>query len=502
MFRTLHGRLSAVLLALLCFSALLYGPLTLLTTQRYLQEANQKLNRTLAERLAEHLASKHFLGKDARSRKRATAEIKRLMVLNPEIEVYLLDDAGDILAYSAAPGKVRRERVAVEPLKGFLSARVPLPMYGDDPRDPARRKIFSAAPIPPPRPKPNNGGGAGPNQINGYVYIILGGEEYESAGALLRRSYIVRFSLLVGGGILLFVLATGAYLFRSFTRPLRDLTTAVEGFSGTGTVPALPISRASSNDEIGRLGRVFGEMTARIAHQVRELETADWNRREMVSNVSHDLRTPLASLQGYLETLMMKEGQLTPDEQRHYLAIATRHGERLTKLVSELFDLAKLDARDVPLHVEPFSLGELVQDVAQKFQLAANNAGLQLETNFAPDLPFVCADIGMIERVLENLIENALRYTPSGGRVTLALAPVPGGVQVQVRDTGRGIREQDLPHIFERYYRVGDQTDTPGCAGLGLAITRRILELHQSEIVVESTPGQGTAFRFVLPLCP
>ena len=142
-----------------------------------------------------------------------------------------------------------------------------------------------------------------------------------------------------------------------------------------------------------------------------------------------------------------------------------------------------------------------MQDVAQKFQLAAQNAGLRLEARFAPDLPFVCADIGLIERVLENLIENALRYTPAGGIVTLALDPASGGVRVTVKDTGRGIREQDLPHIFERYYRVEDQPDMPGCAGLGLAITKRILELHGSEITVSSEPAKGTTFAFVLPAC-
>jgi hypothetical protein len=233
---------------------------------------------------------------------------------------------------------------------------------------------------------------------------------------------------------------------------------------------------------------------------VRALRQADTQRREMVSNVSHDLRTPLAALQGYLETLTMKEGQLTPEEQRNYLAVATRHGERLTKLVSELFELAKLEARDVPLHSEPFSLGELVQDVALKFQLTAQNNGLRLETDFAPDLPFVSADIGMIERVLENLIENALRYTPAGGVITLALAPAKGKIVVEVRDTGRGIAAQDLPHIFERYYRAENQPETPGSAGLGLAITRRILELHDTTIQVSSTPEHGTTFTFSLPV--
>jgi signal transduction histidine kinase len=371
----------------------------------------------------------------------------------------------------------------------------PFPIGGDDPRDPARQKIFSAAAIPEDaRVK---------DRLKGYIYIILGGEEAEGVAQTLRRSYILRLAVAMTIGTLLLALITGFYLFATLTRRLRRLAGTVENFQ-----PASAESGASSgeqtpsppHDEIDRLGAAFARLSERIEAQVRALQQADTQRREMVSNVSHDLRTPLAALQGYLETLTMKEGQLTPEEQRNYLAVATRHGERLTKLVSELFELAKLEARDVPLHSEPFSLGELVQDVALKFQLTAQNNGLRLETDFAPDLPFVSADIGMIERVLENLIENALRYTPAGGVITLALAPAHGKIVVEVRDTGRGIAARDLPHIFERYYRAENQPETPGSAGLGLAITRRILELHDTTIQASSTPDHGTTFTFSLPV--
>ncbi len=497
MFRTLHGKLSAVLLGLLVLTALLYVPLTLYTSERYRQEANQKLNRTLAAHLVSHLVGKNLLRSEARVRQRTQAEIKQSMVLNPEIEIYILDPGGIILAYSAAPGKVKRARVSLGPIRRFLNARDPFPIGGDDPRDPTRQKIFSAAAIPEDaRVK---------DRLKGYVYIILGGEEAQGVTETLRRSYILRLGLAMTAGTLLFALIAGFYLFATLTRRLRQLASAVERFQPVSDKPVTSSggkTLAPSQDEIARLGAVFAHLSERVEAQVRALQQADTHRREMVSNVSHDLRTPLAALQGYLETLSMKEGQLAPEEQRNYLAIATRHSKRLGKLVSELFELAKLEAREVPLHIEPFSLGELVQDVAQKFQLAAQNNGLRLETDFAPDLPFVYADIAMIERVLENLIENALRYTPTGGQITVRLRPQTAAVVVAVQDTGRGIREEDLPHIFERYYRVEDQPDTPGCAGLGLAITKRILELHHSNITVESVPGGGTTFTFALPIQP
>lgn len=258
-------------------------------------------------------------------------------------------------------------------------------------------------------------------------------------------------------------------------------------------------SNTTSRDEIDRLGVTFSQMADRILQQLTKLKQTDRLRRELVANVSHDLRTPLASLQGYLETLLLKEGKLTPQEQRNYLEIATKHSERLGKLVYELFELAKLDSHETQLHLEAFSLGELVQDVTQKFQLAAEKRRILLQTDFSADLPFAWADIGLIERVLENLIENALRYTPEGGTVTVALIRGDEKITVQVSDTGCGIPQGDIPYIFDRFYRAEkNQPERLSGAGLGLAIAKRILELHGSPIEVNSTLNVGTTFTFPL----
>jgi two-component system OmpR family sensor kinase len=244
------------------------------------------------------------------------------------------------------------------------------------------------------------------------------------------------------------------------------------------------------------LATTFEEMSARIGLQLEQLREVDLHRRELVANVSHDLRTPLASLRGYLDTLLLKEGTLSKEEQRRFLEIASRHSERLGRLVDELFELAKLDAQVTPPRAEPFSMPELVQDVVQKFQLRAEGAGVRLAAEFLHELPPVDGDIALMERVLENLIENAIRYTPAGGRVTVALAAEEGKVVVRVSDTGRGITEESLPRIFDRFYRGDDPTG--GGAGLGLSIARRILELHGATLTAQSAVGQGTVFSFAL----
>ncbi|MBK7485387.1 MAG: hypothetical protein IPI70_04340 [Nitrospira sp.] len=223
------------------------------------------------------------------------------------------------------------------------------------------------------------------------------------------------------------------------------------------------------------------------------LKQTDILRRELVANVSHDLRTPLASLHGYLETLLMKEGTLTREEYRTFLDIALKQSQRLRELVGELFELARLDSREARIQCEQFSLAELVQDVCQKFQLTVANRD-SLKSSFTDDLPFVEADIGLIERALENIINNATRYTPSGGTIAISLSHESGSVMIRISDTGCGIADHDLPYIFDRFYRANRQNQ-PGGAGLGLAITKRILELHglplEQRVYLTSEPSSA-----------
>ena len=493
--KTLHGKLSAVLLGLLCLTCLLYLVLLASTTRTYLQESDQKLNRRLARDLTDHLAARDLLRSDPQTRARARAEIKELMAINPSVEVYLLDTRGAVQAYSGAPSEVKRRQVALGPLRRF-EAGGPLPILGDDPRSAARRKAFSAAAY------------SGPGG-SGHVYVILGGQESDSSARMLAGSVILRSSLGLAGVIGLLVLGAGLLLFYGLTRRLRWLTTSMETFRDQDyRHPDAVLSArlftpwpgiVGRRDEIDRLGMVHLEMTNRIRGQILALAQADTLRRELVGNVSHDLRTPLAALQGYLETLLMKEGELSPAQQREYLMTALRHSERLAALVGELFELARLESQETQARPEPFALGELAQDMTQQFGLAGEKKGVSLRLDAPEDLPFVLADIGLISRVLENLLENAVRHTPAGGQVVVRLARAGDRIALQVADTGEGIPPEHLPHVFERFYRV---PGAGGGSGLGLAIARRILDLHGSRLGVESEPGRETVFSFSLPTAP
>lgn len=244
----------------------------------------------------------------------------------------------------------------------------------------------------------------------------------------------------------------------------------------------------------------LAEALAQVQRLKDDLEAENtYLRSELIANVSHDLRTPLAALRGYLEMLALKGGELPGPTQRSYVEIALRQSEHLATLVDELFELAKLDFKGVRLEREAFQLAELAVDVLQKFQLAADRQQVGLRIEAGEAMPPVDADLGLVERVLDNLIGNALQHTPAGGSVSVSVRAEGERVIACVADTGSGIPEDELPFIFDRFYRVDRSRARPGGgAGLGLAIARRIVELHGGELRVQSIAGQGCRFSFDL----
>lgn len=489
MIRTLYGRLALVFagLTLICggFTAWLFMD----ATSRHQQEVLQRLSRDLAT----HIAGHTDLVKQFKWNRPAVDDLfNMLMVVNPGIEVYLIKANGHIDAHVAPPGRVRREWVDVAPIQAFLAdsrqGGGQFPLLGDDPRSDGARKIFSAAPL-------KDG-----DTTVGYLYVILAGEDYDRLAANVRDSQTITTATWLMGGLTVLTLSAGLMAFALITRRLRRLGREVQAFStgGPETIEAQPPTKDHAQDEIGQLRQAFHHMAARIASQVGELKRQDQVRREMVANISHDLRTPLTSLQGYLETLSLKSGQVGEEEQARYLDVALRQSRKVSRLAQELFELAKLECEVTQPVKEAFALPDLVNDVLQKFELAARQKEVAMHVHIPDDLPPVLADLGMIERVLTNLLDNALRHTPAGGEVRLELHAADGSVQVQVADTGTGIPDNLRPQLFERPSPLRDGTGRSS-GGLGLLIVKRILSLHDSSIRLETHTGSGAAFSFALP---
>jgi two-component system, OmpR family, sensor kinase len=460
-------------------------------------EAGQRMNLGLASYVVDHQAPDLIDANGLPDKTRMQDLAMHVMMISPAVEVYLLNAQGRVLAH--ALDKIKGldpvgSSVDLTPVHQMLHATalgdVMLPVLGADPRQPGRRDTFSVAVVP---------GEKGPR---GYLYIVLNGAAAQASptapwwtsDAMRAMAAAVGLSMLVASLVLWWV-------WRRLTQPLRRLTDELQAFRVDAREPAAH----DASDEIDVLKRATHAMQQRIAHQFERLEEGDRQRRELVSNISHDLRTPLSSIQGYVETVLLRGDALDAATRATHLRTALRQVDVLGKRIADLFELSKLDAGRVQPHCEVFCLAELLQDVVQNYQLTAQQRGVSMALSVGSHTQAkVLADIALIERVLQNLVDNALRYTPAGGTVVLAVERQGSSLQVSVSDTGRGIAKQHMAHIFERYWRADDMGDAAmagpsNSAGLGLAIVKRILDLHGSVMRVQSELKRGTRFEFLLP---
>lgn len=488
----LHLRLAAAMAAVMAALALALLAVVHGLNGRAVQEAAQRMNLGLADYIAAHLPAP-LLDAQGRVQHRAVADLaQHVMAIHPAVEVYLLGADGRVLAHALGtppaddPVGRRVDLAAVAPLLAAGPSAVALPVLGDDPRRPGQRVPVSLARL-----------HAANAAAGGFLYVVLQGQAQRSVAAQVAPSLVAR-ELAVGFALVgLGAALVAGMLVHGLTRPLRRLAGLVQGICTDGTAAAPPV-----RNEVALLEAAVAALRRRVDEQLRQLQDADQLRRDLVSGISHDLRTPLAILRGNLETLLIKGEVFDAERRRHCTRTALRQSERLRQHIAALFELSRLDSGHMAPRLEPFCLAELLQDVVQGYQTLARARGVQvaLAANSHHHAP-VLADIALIERVLQNLVDNALRATPTGGSVTLSVLADGAHYRVSVSDTGRGIAAEHLPHIFERYWRAGDDDELPqgSSSGLGLAIVKRILDIHGSVVAVRSERAAGTRIEFQLP---
>jgi signal transduction histidine kinase len=292
--------------------------------------------------------------------------------------------------------------------------------------------------------------------------------------------------LLVGVVAASVSLVVARLLARGMTQPLRDMAAAAQRMEmGDYSVRV----ETKSRDEVGALATAFNRMS-------EELEHLEQSRRDLVANVSHELKTPIAAIRAHLENLL--DGVEQPDPAT--LGVMLAQVERLGRLVDQLLDLSRLESGEVPLRIESLPLQPLVDDLISEIDVALAGRGVDVRNDVPADLPALSADRERVHQVLFNLVDNAVRFTPDGGSVTISARRRNGSVEVAVADTGAGIAAEHLPRVFERFYRAdAARTRGEGGTGIGLAIARSVVEAHGGRISAESEPGHGSVFTFDLP---
>jgi signal transduction histidine kinase len=437
--------------------------------------------------------------------------LRNLLLYEPDSQLYLLDAQGLVLASTGRALLPPGFKVALAPVLQAATAsaegnrRVAAYVMGDDPEHMDADAVVAARPL---RPMAI----ARAESAAGYLYLVcrrpgLPASRRELLGSSLASPALAGVLIVCVLGALL-----GAWIITTVTRPLRVLSDDVaaaarEGFKHAAVVTA-SARPALADDEFGRLRGGFRMLLDTLRQQWDELQRLDRFRRESVSNLSHDLRSPLTATVACLETLEQRwRADAGRVDDRHLVEVALRNTRNAAGMVRALGDLALLDEPEFELHPMRQDLGELLDDIALRYAQRAAQQGviLHLEPSSGP-APVAPVDIELFERAVANLLDNALKFTPSGKAIRMSAECLEAGTQPSVRvcvtDEGCGIGPEDLPHLFDRLYQARDGAAQAGRHegwGLGLAIVKRIVELHGGTVTVSSEPGRGTAVRTEWP---
>lgn len=482
-FRSFYARLSVLFLILV----FILGGVTLFiafdaSTHLY-GEVDQLLNREYASNISRELigiTSENPTGEEIEE------AINYMMILNPNVEIYLVDSDGLILSYFAGEGKtIKRDRIDTTPLELFQASNGYESILGDDPRTDNEEKPFSAAAM----------------QINGkpgWIYVILRGQGFDSSLAMVKSNYYLRSGISTFLIALFFTLIAGLFLFFILTDRLRKLSEDVQIFKEGEYNHRVEIK---GKDELAQLGSIFNEMAKSIEDGIQKLKESDHQRSQLIANISHDLRSPLTSIRGHLETLLLEENNISESEKREYVEITLQNVAGFQRLVEELLDLARFEAGQIIPEKILFSPAELLQDVVLKMRGQSDLNSITIKYDPDPNLPFFNGDIGLFERAVTNIIGNAIEHTPEYGTIKVDLSLSNGMYHISILDGGTGIPLANLPHIFERFYRVDKSRNRKTkSTGLGLAIAKEVVELHGGFIEASNSNEGGALFIINLPL--
>ena len=457
-------------------------------SNQYFQQTTQRLNASLAQDLInEKFSSNHPFDSTGTVNKVLFGDIMHnMMAVNRAIEVYLLDDQGYV-QYSVVLDhdipETNQKKIDLAPIHKFIADEGRNYILGQDPKDLSQQTIFSAA-------KFNRNG------HDGYIYIVLAGKDFMAARSDLFNGYLMHIGL--GGSLLTLFFSTflGILAIWHLTRSLRKIIYAAKRFQ-EGDLK-YRIENADRTD-LANVATTFNGMADTILSDIEKIKSVDQLRQELIANISHDLRTPLAVVQGYIETLHMKNSQLSAEEQQGYLKIIASGGERLSKLISQLFEYSKLESNQIQPQKEPFLISELANDIHRNYAILAQSKNIDLKLSMSDDIPLVFADISLVERAIQNLMDNAVKFTPENGEIVIKVKALQTHVEVVVQDSGPGIDKESQALIFERYRQTKIGREKEG-AGLGLAIVKKIMDIHDSKITILSNPNEGTEFSFELPI--
>jgi signal transduction histidine kinase len=468
----IFSRLGLFVFFVITTLGILFVVVTYTATTEYYQASTQLLNKDLAVHIAQLSAP---FSKDGIDPKKADSVFNSTMIISPSTEIYFLDTTGKVLYYHAPDSLIKEKHVSVENIETYLSD--PIHEIKDtDPRDPGTPKIFSAAPVM-----------VGEKKI-GYIYVILAGKEYRSVAEFVFKSRVGGWATKV---FFIIILATVVFSLLYTSRLQNRYNHVIDVLNKFKEGDLNVRFNIQPKDEFFPIADAFNTMVAMLDSNFTRLKLLEDERKTFLANISHDLRTPLAVARGYTETLLM-DANAGRKEQEAHLEMILNKVMQVEKLVLQLFELSRMESVNFTPVREPFVFSEVLQEIVRGAEQQAKKKNIEITCENCEDNALIEADISMMERVVQNLLENAVKYTGADGHIKVKLSREAGSLALAIENTGKLLSTELLYWINNS---AGDDAlKRPKQAGLGLALVKRILQLHQYTIAVNTMAGDGNSF--------
>jgi len=458
----LFKRIGILIFILITVLSLLFIAITYLTTTEFYQSGTQLLNKDVAAHIAKFTSPFEEKGLNKNI---ADSVFYNAMVLNPGIEVYFLDTTGNVIYYYAADSAIKLHKIPLANITKHIQANGEDYIKGPDPRNPSEQKVFSAAEV-------NSNG-----KRLGYIYVIVGGSEYKSATGMIFKSHVFSFAVTALGVIIILSVILSLWyvnrLEKSFTKIILVLN---EFMKGDLTVRF----DKSKKDEFEPITDSFNKMATLLSYNISRLKQTEQERKDFIATISHDLRTPLSVAKGYTETAIARihAGDINRNEIDSFIQLVHKKLQQIEIMVQNLFELSRMESVHFSPNKELFIFSEVLNEIYNVAEKSAVSKTISVTCKGCEDISWIYADIRMMERVVQNLFDNALKYTHAEGGIHICVERKEDVLTVIFSNSGR-LSDNMISWINTSMHQADSQTITkPANAGLGLLIVKKILALH------------------------
>ncbi len=467
-------RIMLLVAALITVLGAVFIVITYIVATNFYASTTQLLNKDVATHIARFTAP---FGKNGLDTKKADSVFHNAMVLSPNAEVYFLDNAGKVIYFHESPEPVLLKQIPLAAIKKHIASAGQDFIKAPDPRDPDNEKIFSAAEV------------TMDGKMLGYIFVILGGSDARTVASHLLSNHVTTLSLTALACVIILSLIVSFWYVRRIQRRFNRVVEVMERFQ-KGDMKAR--FKIKEQDELLPIKKAFNTMSERLVYQINRLTKSESDRKAFIAGVTHDLRTPLSIVGGYAETLVMKqtEGSLTTAQQQEYIHLMLQKVRQIENMVNQLHDLAALESVSFEPTKEPFMISELVQEIVQNFRLPSEAKNIVIDCDRCNSDAFINADISMMERVIQNLLVNAVAYSPKNQKITVELKEVKNALLLSIKN-----KTAPLPEVLLQWLNNPDAPPSapevyPSKTSIGLAIVKRILQLHHIPLKVREKGGE------------